>query len=183
MLLERNIVCPVLVGRETPLEALGQALRRGRVGAGATVLVSGEAGVGKSRLLRAATELARGEGSLVLQGASFEADRALPFSPLLDLVQGFAAATSPAVAAHALEPAAPELLALFPELGRVFVEVAPAPPTEPEHGRRRLFHALLTALQLLSRRQPLLPHDTWTQASAPCRPHLDRPPDGVRSHS
>jgi DNA-binding CsgD family transcriptional regulator len=155
MLLEHNITCKVLIGRAAPLSTFGRALRRARGGEGATVLVSGEAGVGKSRLLHAAAEEARREGFLVLQGASFEADRALPFAPFLDMVRAFAAGTSPAVAAHALGPAAPELLALFPELGWVFSDAVPASPTDPEHGRRRLFHALLRALQLLSRKQPL----------------------------
>lgn len=184
MLLEHNIVCPVLVGRLAPLEALGRALRRARAGESATILVSGEAGVGKTRLLRAATEQGRAEGSLVLQGASFEADRALPFAPLLDLVRGFATSTSPAVAAHALDPAAPELLALFPELGRIFELTVPAPPTDPEHGRRRLFHALLTGLQLLSRRQPLLllfEDVHWSDdATLDLLLHLAR---GVRDHA
>jgi DNA-binding CsgD family transcriptional regulator len=131
-------------------------LGRARAGEGTTVLVSGEAGIGKSRLLRTVTEDARSKGFLLLQGSSFEADRALPFAPFLDLVRSFAASTSPSVVEHALEPAAAELLSLFPELGRVFPNTEAAPPTDPEHGRRRLFHALLHALQLLSRRQPLL---------------------------
>lgn len=155
MLLDRTITCPVLVGRTASMAVFGSVLERARAGEGATVLVSGEAGVGKSRLLRAAAEQARAEGFLVLQGAGFEADRALPFAPLLDLVRGFAAGTSSAVAAHALSPAGPELLALFPELGWVFTDVVPAPPRDPEHGRRRLFHALLQAVVLLARRQPL----------------------------
>src|SRR5690606_24712728 len=43
-----------------------------------------------------------------------------------------------------------------PELGGVLQGSAPAPATDPEHGRRRLFQALLLAFHLLSRRQPLL---------------------------
>jgi DNA-binding NarL/FixJ family response regulator len=156
MHLEHSIVCPVVVGRTVPVAALGRMLGRARAGEGTTVLVSGEAGVGKSRLLRTVSEDARSEGFLLLQGSSFEADRALPFAPFLDLVRSFAASTSPSVVAHALEPAAPELLSLFPELGKVFPSTEAAPPTDPEHGRRRLFHALLHALQLLSRKQPLL---------------------------
>jgi DNA-binding NarL/FixJ family response regulator len=156
MLIEHSIVCPILVGRAAALAALERTLERARDGEGGTVLVSGDAGVGKSRVLRTMREAARSEGFLVLQGASFEADQALPFAPLLDLVRAFANGTSPTFAAHALAPAAPELLSLFPELSSLFSDTAPAPPTDPEHGRRRLFHALLLAVQHLSRRQPLL---------------------------
>lgn len=156
MVVDRNIVCPVLIGRTAHVASLDEALKHAVAGEGATVLVAGEAGVGKSRLLRAATIAAREKGLLVLQGTSFETDRALPFAPLLDLVRSLAARTSPAAAAHALAPAAPELLALFPELSSVFTEVHAAPPTDPEHGRRRLLHAILAALDRLSRIQPLL---------------------------
>lgn len=156
MLLEHNVLCPVLVGREAALAAFQRTLQRALGNEGAAVQVSGEAGVGKTRLLRAAAATARGEGYLVLQGASFEAERAHPFAPLLDLVRGFATESSPAVVAHALDPAAPELLALFPELSWVFPERVASPPTDPEQGRRRLLNSLRRTFQLLARRQPLL---------------------------
>jgi DNA-binding CsgD family transcriptional regulator len=156
MTIDRNIVCPIMVGRDAHLASLDRSLERAAAGEGGIVSIAGEAGVGKSRLLRALSAMAREAGYLVLQGASFEADRTFPFAPLLDLVRSLAARTSPGVAAHALEPAAPELLALFPELGSVFSDAVPAPATDPEHGRRRLFDAILAALQRLARIQPVL---------------------------
>ncbi|MBX6365772.1 MAG: AAA family ATPase, partial [Gemmatimonadetes bacterium] len=120
------------------------------------LLLSGEAGGGKTRILRAAREAARGAGFLVLEGACFEADRAEPYAPLLDLLHAFLAATSPAVVAHAFAPAAPELLTVFPELRPLFPEVAGRVALDPEQDRRRLFHALASTLHALARTQPLV---------------------------
>jgi MoxR-like ATPase len=52
----RQVLCPVLVGRDEELQILLDALDRAVDGHGGTLFVEGEAGVGKSRLVR---ELAR----------------------------------------------------------------------------------------------------------------------------
>ncbi|HEX9106938.1 MAG TPA: AAA family ATPase, partial [Longimicrobiales bacterium] len=146
----------MLVGRGELLERAQGVLERARAGAGSVLLVSGEAGVGKSRLLRSTLEAARSAGFLVLQGACTETERSDPYAPLADLVRGFATGTSAAVAAHAFAAAAPELLALFPELHALFPEATPPSARDPEQDRRRLFQALSSTLRELSETQPLL---------------------------
>src|SRR5437764_289347 len=76
MFVEQSVVCPALVGRAAPLSTVFHTLDRARAAHGGTLLVSGEAGIGKSRLVRAMAERARSLGFVVLQGACFEADRA-----------------------------------------------------------------------------------------------------------
>jgi DNA-binding CsgD family transcriptional regulator/tetratricopeptide (TPR) repeat protein len=146
----------VLIGRSGPLAAAGEVLERARRGEGGILLVSGEAGIGKSRLLRAVREEARSGGLLVLQGACFEAERSNPFAPLADLVRSLAAGASPALAASTLAPAAPELLALFPELRSIFPGVTPSPAVDPEQDRRRLFHTLTLTIASVAGREPAL---------------------------
>ncbi|MBV9357187.1 MAG: ATP-binding protein, partial [Chloroflexi bacterium] len=90
-LVERPIVSPALVGRERQLATLDRALEAARAGTGGAVLVTGEAGIGKSRLVAELRGSAERLGCLVLQGASFESDRALPYAPVLDLVRTLAA--------------------------------------------------------------------------------------------
>jgi hypothetical protein len=66
------------------------------------------------------TEEARGAGFFVLHGACFEAERSIPYAPLLDLVRLFATSGSPALVAHVLAPAASALVSVFPSSGRFF---------------------------------------------------------------
>jgi predicted ATPase len=105
MHLQHDVVCPTLVGRELQIDAVRRVLARVREGSGTVALIVGEAGVGKSRLLRAMTEEARGAGFFALHGACFEAERSIPYAPLLDLVRLFAGSASPALVAHVLAPA------------------------------------------------------------------------------
>jgi DNA-binding NarL/FixJ family response regulator/tetratricopeptide (TPR) repeat protein len=153
---ERSVICPVLVGRQNAVEAASALVRRARVGAGGILLVAGEAGIGKSRLLRETGIEARAHGFVVLRGACFEADRAVPFAPLLDLVRELSATTSPAAAAHVLAPAAAELVRAFPELAPIFSDPPLLQSLDPEQERRRLFHAVGETVTSLARTQPVL---------------------------
>src|SRR6478735_503240 len=110
MPLQHDVVCPTLVGRELQLAAARRVLSRGQEGQGRVAVIVGEAGVGKSRLLRAMTEEARGAGFFILHGACFEAERSIPYAPLLDLVRLFASGTSTAIVGHVLGPAGNELV-------------------------------------------------------------------------
>ncbi|HEY2855889.1 MAG TPA: AAA family ATPase [Gemmatimonadaceae bacterium] len=155
MHLQHDVVCPTLVGRDTQIAAVRRVLEQARGGSGRVALIVGEAGVGKSRLLRAMTDEARAAGFFILQGACFEAERSIPYAPLLDLVRLLASATSPAIVNHVLAPAASDLVAFFPELRLLLPESTPNPSVDPESDRRRLFHVLALAITQLARTQPV----------------------------
>src|SRR5689334_22881825 len=77
-----------LVGRLNELAHLEAALRRADQGSPATVLISGEAGVGKSRLLREFAGPAAGKGARVLVGACVDLGSGdLPYAPLVDALR------------------------------------------------------------------------------------------------
>ena len=155
MYAQHDVVCPTLVGRSPEMTAVNQVLARAKAGHGHVALIVGEAGVGKSRLLRAMMDQARASGFFVLHGASFEAEAAIPYAPLLDLVRLLAGSASPAVVSHILGPAAPELVAMFPELRAVFPDVTPSAAIDPESDQRRLFRSLVQALSAVARTQPV----------------------------
>src|SRR5512141_349726 len=156
MLAERSVICPILIGRDAPLSAGFNTLERARSAHGSTLLVSGEAGIGKSRFLRALVEKAHSLGFLGLQGACFEADRAHPYAPVLDLVRALSLTTSPAFAEHCFAPASVELVTLFPELRSIFPDTPTRQTLDPEEDRRRLFHSFTEAIHALGRVQPVL---------------------------
>ncbi|MDB4889662.1 MAG: protein kinase [Gemmatimonadetes bacterium] len=156
MLVEQIVVCPILVGRVAPLSAGFHALDRARAAHGGALLVSGEAGIGKSRVVRAMLERARSLGFITLQGACFEADRAHPYGPILDLARGLAATSSPALVEHYFAPASVELVTLFPELRTIFPDTTARQTLDPEEDRRRLFHSFSEAIHTLGKVQPVL---------------------------
>ncbi|GAA4256191.1 helix-turn-helix transcriptional regulator [Dactylosporangium darangshiense] len=81
---------PAFVGRGEELDRLRLRLADVRDGEARTVLVSGEGGVGKSRLLQEFIALARTAGAHVLHGSCDESlDGTVPYLPLTEALDGF----------------------------------------------------------------------------------------------
>jgi len=155
MAVAKSIICPVLVGRAPQLQRLtdliGNVCTRKpflqthtpSIAPLQIVLISGEAGIGKSRLVSEVTSIALQRGMFILQGRCFEQDHAFPYAPLIDLIGAFCAANSPARIEQALKQPVPALIKIFPELSLHFPSAASSPTLEPEHEKRRLFQALM----------------------------------------
>ncbi len=79
---------PPLVGRTTELTALGVAWSRSRAGEGQVVLIEGEPGEGKSRLLDELVARARLDDATVAVARAVPADRAVAWSGLAGLLAG-----------------------------------------------------------------------------------------------
>ena len=77
----------VLVGRAREQRAVRELLAAARVGAGGALLLSGEAGIGKSTLVRAAAEVADDAGMRVLRATGTRAETEVPFAGLLELLR------------------------------------------------------------------------------------------------
>ena len=75
-------LCPALIGREEPLAVLHELHRMAIGGDRSVALVSGEAGIGKTRLL---SDFLNGlAGTAIIKGRAFENDRSLSLAPILD---------------------------------------------------------------------------------------------------
>lgn len=79
-----TVPCPRLVGRDDEMSLLGQALMDAEGGRGRAVVLAGEAGVGKSRLLRELVDVATGHGTPVLAGRAVEGASPSPFRALAE---------------------------------------------------------------------------------------------------
>jgi class 3 adenylate cyclase/tetratricopeptide (TPR) repeat protein len=78
-----------LIGRERELADLVNAFRRAGEGHGGTVLIAGEPGVGKSRLLYEFLRSIETAGGLELETSCVAYGGAIPYRPILELVRGY----------------------------------------------------------------------------------------------
>jgi adenylate cyclase len=154
----------VLVGRERELERLGTVLDRVSEGRGAVAAVTGEPGVGKTRLTEALRARAAGLGARWLETRCLSYGSGLPYWPYAELVRGFAAVPlddvgddarrrlEQALASSGTESALPffaRLLAL--PGGTDDIEAL-----EPEAFRRGLHDAIAAWIRALTRDGPVV---------------------------
>jgi DNA-binding CsgD family transcriptional regulator/tetratricopeptide (TPR) repeat protein len=142
------IVCPITIGREAHLSAVDRLLDQLLSGSGQTLLVTGEAGIGKSRLVAETRVRAAERGTLVLQGHCFETDRSLPYAPFVDLLRGFAGSNEQDTREQQ------DLTQLLHEL--VDIPLAATPGLDPEQQKRQLFRTMNDLVSNLARTRPLL---------------------------
>jgi len=100
----KSVVCPILIGRASDLMALHVLIDQAKRGEGQIALVSGEAGIGKSRLVAEGKTYALAQGFRLLQGNCFPGDTSCPYAPLLDLLRTHFAGQSETEIARELGP-------------------------------------------------------------------------------
>jgi DNA-binding SARP family transcriptional activator/predicted ATPase len=140
-----------LVGRGAEIRRLREALHRAWEGHGQLVVVIGEAGVGKSRLLAEVAAEAVARGGRVLVGRCHEAEQILPFAPWVDALRtGHVDRDTEAI--EGLNPPwRTELARLLPELG----VRGHGPPQDPVD-YRQLFESVAQLVRHLALRRPVL---------------------------
>jgi tetratricopeptide (TPR) repeat protein len=152
-LLDR-IVRGTLIGRERQVRQMRALLQRASDGEGHVLLVSGEAGVGKTRLLGELVALAKTSHFSVLTGGS-NAEGSVPYTPIAQLIR--AALDT----AHDADRSMPnfilaDLLTLAPQLRLRYPQIAPNPPLDPHYERARLFDSFVVWCATLASQEPLL---------------------------
>ena len=97
---------PTLIARERKLSALTRALHSASRNAGARVLLTGEAGISKSRLVSELGARAAAERFTILEGHCIEQDRSFPYAPWIDSLRAFLAPKSATETSQMLGPPA-----------------------------------------------------------------------------
>src|SRR6185503_15492425 len=138
------------VGRTAELATLRAHLPRAEGEGRRVVLLGGEPGSGKSRLVRELAAEAAGEGVLVLYGAC-DAVVGTPYGPFVEALDQLARAIGPAELQAALGPTGGELARLLPEL-----PAGPPVAADPDTERHRLHTAVADLLAGAGRGRPVL---------------------------
>lgn len=144
----RRITASVMVGREMELGQLRAALAEARGGSARSVLIGGESGIGKSRLVGELIAIARAESWSVHHGACppSAAGPPVPFAPFTAVLRSIVRSVDARLLDHLLGPGRRELAALLPELGE------PDPASMAGAGAARLFEAVLLLVERVTRR-------------------------------
>ncbi len=140
-----------LVARDDELTRLDELLDGLGPSAG-VVEVTGEPGIGKTRLLAELSARANDRGALVLEGRTAEFERALPFGVLVDALDDYLASLNPRILEPLGEEALSELAGVFPSLA----DVAEAGAASTQEERFRTHHAVRSLLERLAARHPLV---------------------------
>ena len=144
------------VGRVRELGFFEAGLAAARGGEPGLAVVTGDAGVGKSRLLEQAALAARGQGWQCLVGACLPLGTgALPYGPFVDALRQLRRESEPARFARILGAAGAELGHLLPELAQAALD-SPIDPVEPGSalGQARLYELMLGLFERLAAETP-----------------------------
>src|SRR5215831_12416022 len=148
-----RVSSPVLVGRAAEAAQLWAAFERAQAGSPVTVLVAGEAGVGKTRLVTEMIGRVREQGALALVGGCLDVgEGVVAYAPVAEALRSFAAAVDATELERVLGGARAELARLVPKLGAE----ASVPPAPGELVPGRLFELLLGVLHRFAERGPSL---------------------------
>jgi tetratricopeptide (TPR) repeat protein len=147
-----RVASPTFVGRVEELQVLEAARRRAADGEPAVVLVGGEAGIGKTRLVAELTNRCAAHGTRVLSGGCVPVgDGALPYAPIVEALRALVAEVGVAAVRELVGPSWPELARLLPTLG----EPEGTGPTE-QAAQSRLFELVLGLVGRLGEQAPMV---------------------------
>jgi DNA-binding CsgD family transcriptional regulator len=148
----RRVTSPVMVGRSEVVAQLEHAARAAIDGQPRHAVISGEAGVGKTRLLAESRVRAEAAGARVLTGGCVSmGGEGLPFAPYTEIIRGLVAQAGAASVIALAGRAAPDLARLVPVLGS-----GETAREQELWAQTRLYEALLDLFRRLAAAGPLV---------------------------
>jgi tetratricopeptide (TPR) repeat protein/predicted Ser/Thr protein kinase len=148
-----RIVRGRLIGREIELVEARSAWQEVARGDGQLLLISGEPGIGKTRLAREIATQVEVSGGTALLGECYAESQA-PYYPFTQILRR--SFLNGARDLHLPDFVLADLLELVPNLQTIYPNVHPNPPLDPQSKQQRLFENFITFIHALGERTPLL---------------------------
>jgi adenylate cyclase len=148
-----------LVDRTVEMNVLKEAVYRAVHGEGGLVFIHGEAGIGKTRLVRELGAYARSRGVQVLYGrcpALFRMDGVPPYIIWKEVIKDYLETCTPEQLYRVIGYYPAEVAKLVPEIGQKLRSIPQSLPISPEQEQNRLFEAVSQFITNISRETPLL---------------------------
>lgn len=147
---------PPYVGRDAERRQVQALVHHAAAGRGALLIVSGEAGVGKSRLVAEAMSEAASVGAVVLTGQCLDMTPAPPFQPVVDQISAAGRALSDEQFRVVIGDNAAEVATLMPAVRQRFDDLPEPPPLPPDQERQYVLHGIVEFIERGSVAQPLV---------------------------
>ncbi len=144
------------VGRDRPLARLDAAFAAAGAGRGRVVIVTGESGIGKTRLLDELMTRPTVRSGRVLPAWCHGSEGTPPYAPWAQILRQAIAGLDPAEALMDLGAGAADLVALVPAIHELRPDLPEPPRLQSGTSRFRLFESIATYLGNLSKRSPML---------------------------
>jgi len=153
-----------LIGRQNEMLVLTQAMARLQQGQGSVIVISGEAGTGKSRLLEEFQATLDLEIIRWMEGHAYAYTQSISYYPLINLIKRELAiekGDTPGKVAGKLEARLQELVGLRADVAPYIGGLLSLPYPEvagmsPEFWKSRLYRAILSILQVQAQQAPLV---------------------------
>jgi adenylate cyclase len=145
------------IGRNIEMAELRAGLADAAAGLGRLFLISGQPGIGKTRMARELVATAEASGMRVLAGQCSEHDEAVPCLPFVEILEAYVECTSgPDVLRTLLGEEGPELARLLPKLNRILPDLPPPLELPPQQARRHLFNCFCDFIARVARERTTL---------------------------
>ena len=146
-----------LVGREEETSLMRRAFKQVQNGQRRVVFISGEPGIGKTRIAQDFTHWCEElQQATILWGYCYEMSGQLPYQPIVDAINTHARTCSPEKLRSMLGTSASDLAKIVPEIRLKLPELPEPEPLGPEPERRNLYNAVARYFNMLAVERPFI---------------------------
>jgi len=142
------------VGRQRELAQLTVALDEAASGRGRLVMLVGEPGIGKTRLVHELARIAEDRGAQIFWGSCYEQQGAPPYWPWIQPLRGYIRQSDTDGLASQLGSGAPVIAEILPDIHEKLADLKSPTTMAPESARFRLFDAIATLFDNVAADQP-----------------------------